>query len=98
MISLNTLNQINDIMTILNNTRKVVHKPQSGNSFAQAIQQATVQTPVQTVQQAVVKPDANSKSTVIKKCKYCGKDVTGDMPFCDEGHASMYRAYGPRRQ
>lgn len=56
MISLNTLNQINDIMTILNNTRKVVHKPQSGGNFAQAIQQATVQTPAQTVQQTTVLP------------------------------------------
>lgn len=97
MISLNTLNQINDIMTILNNTKKAMTKSQGGN-FAQAMQQTTVQTPAQTVQQTIVKPDANSKPVVVKKCRYCGKDVTGDMPFCDESHASMYRTYGPRRQ
>lgn len=98
MISLNTLNQINDIMTILNNTRKAVHKPQTGNNFVQTIQQTAVQTPAQTVQQTVVNPDAKGKPTTVKKCLYCGKDITGDIPFCDESHASMYRAYGPRRQ
>ena len=43
-------------MTILNNTRKVPRKPQSGNNFAQTIQQVQVQTPAQTVQQATVLP------------------------------------------
>lgn len=98
MISLNTLNQINDIMTILNNTRKAIAKPQGDKSFTQTMQQTTVQTPAQTVKQTVVNPDATSKPAVVKKCLYCGKDITGDMPFCDESHASMYRAYGPRRQ
>ena len=56
MLSINTLNDINNIMTILNNTRKAVHKPQSGNSFTQAIQQVQVQTPAQTVQQTTVLP------------------------------------------
>lgn len=102
MIDINTINQINDIMTILNNTRKAMSKPQSDSTFDKQLQQAaeqtTVQTPAQTVQQLTVKPDVNSKSTVVKKCKYCNKDVTGDLPFCDESHASMYRLYGPRRQ
>ena len=102
MISLNTINQINDIMTILSNTRKALTKPQSDKSYAQvaqdAAEQATVQTPAQTVQQMTVKPNVNRKPIVVKKCKYCNKDVTGDVPFCDESHASMYRLYGPRRQ
>lgn len=56
MININTLNQIKDIMTILNNTKKAVQKPQSDNSFAQALQQAQaqIQTPAQTIQQATV--------------------------------------------
>ena len=98
MISLNALDQINDIITILDNTRKAVHKPQSSGNFTQDMQQAIAQTPAQIVQQTIVKPDANSKSAIVKKCLYCGKDVTGDMPFCDESHASLYKAYGPRRQ
>lgn len=98
MISLNTINQINDIMTVLNNTRKAINKPQSGESFAQTLQQVQVQTPAQTAQQTIVKPDVDSKPVVVKKCKYCGKDVTGGKPFCDDSHASMYRTYGPRRQ
>ena len=98
MISLNALDQINDIMTILNNTRKAVLKPQSDSKFAQDMQQATIQTPAQIVQQTVVKPEANSKPVTVKKCLYCGKDVTGDTPFCDESHASLYKTYGARRQ
>ena len=102
MINLNTINQINDIMTILNNTRKAVSKSQADSAFDKQLQQTTeqttVQTPAQTVQQMTVKPDVNSKPTIVKKCKYCNKDVTGDIPFCDESHASMYRLYGPRRQ
>lgn len=99
MISLNTINQINDIITILNNTRKALNKSQLNDSgFTQELQQTKVQTPAQTVQQMTVMPDINSKPNTVKKCKYCNKDVTGDIPFCDESHASMYRLYGPRRQ
>ena len=103
MISLNTINQINDIMTILSNTRKALTKPQQGSNLdnelqQDTVQQTTVQTPAQTVQQMTVKPNVNRKPIVVKKCKYCNKDVTGDVPFCDESHASMYRLYGPRRQ
>lgn len=56
MISLNTLNQINDIVTVLNNTKKAIQKPQSDGSFAQTLQQIQVQTPAQTVQQTTVSP------------------------------------------
>lgn len=99
MISLNAINQINDIITVLNNTRKALNKSQSNDSgFTQELQQTTVQTPTQTVQQMTIKPDVNRKPTAVKKCKYCNKDVAGDVPFCDESHASMYRLYGPRRQ
>lgn len=56
MINLNTLSQINDIMTVLNNTKKAIQKPQSGNSFAQVMQQVQVQTPAQTIQQTTVLP------------------------------------------
>ena len=68
MISLNTLNQINDIMTILNNTRKAVSKPQSGKSFDQHVKQAenqaTVQTPAQTVQQTTILPSKSQYSSM----------------------------------
>lgn len=98
MININTLNQINDIMNVLNNTRKAIHKSQSGDNFTQTMQQVKIQTPTQTAQQTVINPDVKGKPVTVKKCLYCGKDITGDMPFCDESHASMYRAYGPRRQ
>lgn len=66
MINLNTINQINDIMTILNNTRKAVAKPQSGKSYEQVAQevaeQTAVQTPAQIVQQTTVLPSAMSRS------------------------------------
>ena len=65
MINLNTINQINDIMTILNNTRKAVSKSQ-GNVFDkqlhQTAEQSTVQTPAQIVQQTTVLPSAMSRS------------------------------------
>ena len=66
MINFNTINQINDIMTILNNTRKAVNKPQADSAFDKQLQQTTeqtaVQTPAQTVQQTVIKPDTASRS------------------------------------
>ena len=66
MINLNTINQINDIMTILNNTRKAMSKPQADSAFDKQLQQTTeqttVQTPAQTVQQTTILPSAMSHS------------------------------------
>lgn len=66
MINLNTINQINDIMTILNNTRKAVSKSQADSAFDKQLQQTTeqntVQTPAQIVQQTTVLPSAMSRS------------------------------------
>lgn len=66
MINLNTINQINDIMTILNNTRKAISRSQAYGAFDKQLQQTTeqttVQTPAQTVQQTVIKPDTTSRS------------------------------------
>lgn len=68
MINLNTINQINDIMTILNNTRKAVSKSQVGNAFDKQLQQTTeqtaVQTPAQTVQQTTVLPSTAPRSNI----------------------------------
>lgn len=94
MINFNTINQINDIMTILNNTRKAVNKPQSGNNFEQAIQQAaaqeTIQTPAQTVQQTVIKPDITSRSDMyddtccVKGCNKPAVLWVNNKHYCKE--------------
>ena len=94
MISLNTINQINDIMTILNNTRKAVTKPQSGKSYERVAQevaeQNTVQTPAQTVQQATVLPSIKYYSSMYNDTccvKGCNKPAVlwvKNMPYCKE--------------
>lgn len=88
MISLNTLNQINDIMTILNNTAKKSQKAQPKNSFAQTMQQVTVQTPAQTVQQMTIKPSMLQSRFMNDLCCVCEKApavtwVNG-KPYCKE--------------
>ena len=66
MINLNTINQINDIMTILNNTRKAISRSQADSTFDKQLQQTTeqttVQTPAQIVQQTTVLPSAMPRS------------------------------------
>ena len=94
MISLNTLNQINDIMTILNNTRKVVSKSQVGNAFDKQLQQTTeqtaVQTPTQTVQQATVLPSIMSRNDMYDNTccvKGCNKPAVlwiNNKHYCKE--------------
>lgn len=94
MINFNTINQINDIMTILNNTRKAVNKPQSGNSFEQAIQQAntqgTVQTPAQTVQQTTVLPSNQLYQSMLNDlccvdgCNKPARLWIKGIPYCKE--------------
>ena len=94
MISLNTINQINDIMTILNNTRKVVSKPQPGKSFDQQVQQAenqiTVQTPAQTVQQTTILPSKQQYHSMfdtlccVDGCNNPAKVWIDRKPYCKE--------------
>ena len=91
MISLNTINQINDIITILNNTRKVTSKPQSNDSdFIQKLQQNVIQTPAQTVQQATVLPSIKYYSNMYNDTccvKGCNKPAVlwvKNMPYCKE--------------
>lgn len=94
MISLNTLNQINDIMTVLSNTRKAVSKPQTDKSFDQQVQRAesqiTVQTPTQTVQQAIItpsKPQYNSMFDTLCCADGCNKQAKvwiDRKPYCKE--------------
>lgn len=66
MINLNTINQINDIMTILNNTRKTISRSQADSAFDKQLQQtteqATIQTPAQVVQQTTVLPSTMSRN------------------------------------
>lgn len=91
MISINTINQINDIMTILNNTRKAITKPQQkDNGFRKEIQQVTVQTPAQTVQQTTIMPSAISRSNIyddfccVKGCNKPAVLWVGNKPYCKE--------------
>lgn len=94
MISLNTLNQINDIMTILNNTRKAITKQQLDKSFDQQVQYAenkiTVHTPTQTVQQTTIlpsKPQYNSMFDTLCCVDGCNKQAKvwiDRKPYCKE--------------
>ena len=94
MISLNIINQINDIMTILNNTRKAVSKSQVGNAFDKQLQQTTeqtaVQTPAQTVQQTTVLPSIMSRNDMYDKTccvKGCNKPAVlwiNNKHYCKE--------------
>ena len=94
MISLNTLNQINDIMTILNNTRKAIAKQQSDKPFDQLVQQAenkiTAQTPAQTVQQAIILPSKSQYNSMfdtlccVDDCNKQAKVWIDRKPYCKE--------------
>ena len=94
MISLNTLNQINDIMTILNNTRKAISKQQLDKSFDQQVQQAenkvTVQTPAQTVQQTTILPSKSQYNSMfdtlccVDDCNKQAKVWIDRKPYCKE--------------
>lgn len=94
MISLNTINQINDIMTILNNTRKAVSKHQTDKSFDQQVQRAenqiTVQTPTQTVQQTVILPSKSQYNSMfdtlccVDGCNKLAKVWINRKPYCKE--------------
>lgn len=94
MINLNTLNQINDIMTVLSNTRKAVSKPQTDKSFDRQVQRAesqiTVQTPAQTVQQTNIlpsKPQYNSMFDTLCCVDGCNKQAKvwiDRKPYCKE--------------
>lgn len=94
MISLNTINQIEDIMTILNNTRKAVSKPHTDSAFdkqlRQPTEQPTIQTPAQTVQQATVLPSTLHYSNMYDDTccvKGCNKPAVlwiKNIPYCKE--------------
>ena len=94
MINLNTINQINDIMTILNNTRKAVSKSQVGDAFDKQLQQTTeqtaVQTPAQTVQQTTVLPSIMSRNDMYDNTccvKGCNKPAVlwiNNKRYCKE--------------
>ena len=81
-------------MTILNNTRKAIAKQQSDKSFDQLVQQAenkiTVQTPAQTVQQAIIlpsKPQYNSMFDTLCCVDDCNKQAKvwiDRKPYCKE--------------
>lgn len=93
MISLDTINQINQIMTVLNNTKAKLNNAKGGN-FAQALQQTTVQTPAQTVQQTMIKPNVDySHSPLFSKmvCCICGKPGTHEDKgkwYCKDHNAN----------
>lgn len=94
MISLNTLNQINDIMTVLSNTRKTIAKQRSDKPFDQQVQQAesqiTVQTPAQTVQQTTILPSKLQYNSMLDTlccvdgCNKPAKIWIDRKPYCKE--------------
>ena len=94
MINLNTINQINDIMTILNNTRKAISKPHTDSAFDKQLQQTTeqtaVQTPAQIVQQTTVLPSAMSRSDMyddtccVKGCNKPAVLWVNNKHYCKE--------------
>ena len=94
MINLNTINQINDIMTILNNTRKAVSKPQADSAFDKQLQQiteqTTVQTPTQVVQQTTVLPstvpriDMYDDTCCVKGCNKPAVLWINNKRYCKE--------------
>lgn len=93
MISLNTINQIEDIMTILNNTRKSVAKPQSGKSYDQVAQEAVehtaVQTPNSIIKQTTVVPAKldgmfSNSTCCVKDCNKPAVLWVKNIPYCRE--------------
>lgn len=94
MISLNTINQINDIMTVLNNTRKAVTKQQPGKSYDQVAQevaeQPVAQEPALAIQQTTIHPSMlQYRSMLNVKCCVdgCNKSAVvwvNDKPYCKE--------------
>lgn len=93
MISLNTINQIEDIMTILNNTRKAVSKPHAGKSYEQvaqeAVEQTVVQTPDRIVKQTTVKPAKldgmfSNSTCYVKGCNKPAVLWIKNIPYCKE--------------
>ena len=100
MINFDTTNKIKDIMTILNNTRKAISKPQAGSAFdkqlQQTIEQTTVQTPAQTVQQTTILPSAMSRNDMyddtccVKGCNKPAVVWINNKHYCKE-HAPANR-------
>ena len=93
MISLNTINQIEDIMTILNNTRKTVTKPQLGKSYDQVaqevVEQQSVQMPDHVVKQTIIKPTKldgmfSNSTCCIKGCNKPAVLWVKNVPYCKE--------------
>ena len=93
MISLNTINHIEDIMTILNNTRKAVTKPQSGKSYDQVaqevVEQQSVQTPYHTVKQTTIAPAKldgmfSNRTCCVKGCNKPAVLWVNNIPYCKE--------------
>ena len=93
MINLNTINQINDIMTILNNTRKSVAKSQTNSAFDKQLQQTTEQTTVQTpnsiIKQTTVVPAKldgmfSNSTCCVKGCNKPAVLWVKNIPYCKE--------------
>lgn len=93
MISLNTISQIEDIMTILNNTRKAVTKPHTGKSYDQVAQEAVehtaVQTPNSIIKQTTVVPAKldgmfSNSTCCVKGCNKPAVLWVKNIPYCKE--------------
>ena len=87
MISLDTLQKINDIVTILNNTRKQVsgvHKP--NQSFQQMINSNTTVDPIKQseIAKTTIMPDRKPIDTSCVICGKPGKYMIGGSWRCEE--------------
>lgn len=88
MISLSTLQQINDIMTVLNNTKKALDKPKQ--SFTAMVAEAANKSPDPVKQAAVVqttvKPDIRPRAFNDLCCMCDNPAVTwiNGKPYCKE--------------
>lgn len=80
-------------MTILNNTRRSVAKPQSGKSYDQVVQEAVehtaVQTPDHTVKQTTVAPAKldgmfSNSTCCVKGCNKPAVLWVKNIPYCKE--------------
>ena len=78
MINLNTINQINDIMTILNNTRKAMSKPQADSAFDKQLQQTTV------LPSAMSRSDMYDDTCCVKGCNKPAVLWINNKHYCKE--------------
>ena len=85
MINFNTINQIHDIMTVLNNTKKAVSKEQTPSFNEMVIQASMTPTKQSEVVQTTVTPETKiHNSNICYKCGKPGKYFLNGVWVCEE--------------